>query len=142
MKDVKEYWRIKEKILGERIIDKFFCEYLDGHPNIKGSSWGILFFSESKFCFQNFTAGGGLASMLRFSNQSQEKEAEYFSYPLKELDCEVEQLNCSIWNKIFLTTEKILVISRITDEYKIFSCRFKLSQDHAKLIRNKYFPKK
>jgi len=136
VKDVKEYWQNKEEILGERIVDKFFCEYLGGYPNIRGPSWGILFFSESKLCFQNFTSGGGLASMLRFSNQSQEKEAEYFCYKLKELDCEVEQLNFSIWDKLFLNAEKIIVVSPKSGENKFFSCRFKLSPDHTKLIMN------
>ena len=134
MTDVTQYWRAKEALIGEAIIGKHFCKYLGGHPDIKAPSWGLIFYSQWKFCFQGFTSHGRLASMVRFGDQLQEKEAKIFCYSRNELTFEVENLDTPFWKKLFFSTEKILVVGLQTDGESGFSCRFELSTHDTKSV--------
>ena len=93
MIDVEQYWRNKEAALGEKIIAKFNCKYLGGYPDIAGPLSGLIFFSESIFCFQSFFSPGFLASIFRFGDPLIAEEEQFFCQPLKKLTFEFEKPN-------------------------------------------------
>ena len=134
--DVEQYWRNKEAALGEKIIAKFNCKYLGGYPDIAGPLSGLIFFSESTFCFQSFFSPGFLASIVRFSSQLKAEEEQFFCQALKNLTFEFEPPDKNLWNKLFAPPEQIFVtrLAREKNQTTAAVCRFKAMRHDVKLI--------
>ena len=134
--DVEQYWRNKEAWLGEKIIAKFSCKYVGGYPDIAGPLSGLIFFSESTFCFQSFFSPGFLASIVRFGNQLKAEEEQFFCQALKDLIFGFEPAAKNLWNRLFAPPEQRFVI-RIAKEKNPAGAaiwRFKAMRHDVKLI--------
>ena len=136
MIDVEQYWRDKEAALGKKIIAKFNCQYIGGYPNIAGPVWGLIFFSESIFCFQSYSSSGFLASLVLFGAQLKAEEEQFFCQPLENLTFEFEQPNNNLWNKLFAPPEQIFVIrlAKEKNQTGAAACRFKIMRQDVKSI--------
>jgi hypothetical protein len=134
--DVEQYWRNKEAALGEKIIAKFNCKYLGGFPDIAGPLSGLIFFSESTFCFQSFFSPGFLASIVRFGSQIKAEEEQFFCEPLEKATFEFEQPSNNLWNKLFAPPEEIFVIGLAKEKNQTGAavCRFRAMRHDVKLI--------
>jgi len=134
--DVEQYWRNKEAALGEKIIAKFNCKYLGGYPDIAGPLSGLIFFSESTFCFQSFFSPGFLASIVRFGNQLKAEEEQFFCQALKNLTFEFEPSGDNLWNKLFAPPEQIFLIRVAKEKNQTAAaiCRFKAMRHDVKSI--------
>jgi len=134
--DVEQYWRDKEAALGEKVIAKFNCKYVGGYPDIAGPLSGLIFFSETTFCFQSFFSPGFLDSIVRFGNRLTAREEQFFCQALKNLAFGFEPADKNLWNKLFAPPEQRFVI-RIADEKNpagAVTCRFKAMRHDVKLI--------
>jgi len=134
--DVEQYWRNKEAALGEKIIAKSNCKYLGGFPDIAGPLSGLIFFSESVFCFQSFFSPGFLASIFRFGDPLKAEEEQFFCQPLEKVTFEFEQPNNNLWNKLFAPPEQNFAIRLAKEKNQIGAaiCRFKAMRHDVKLI--------
>jgi len=134
--DVEQYWRTKEAALGEKIIAKFSCKYLGGYPDIAGPLSGLIFFSESAFCFQSFFSPGFLASVVRFSSQIKAEEEQFFCRPLEKAIFKFEHPKHNLWHNLFAPPEEIFVIglAKEKDQTGAAVCRFKAMRHDVKLI--------
>jgi hypothetical protein len=134
--DVEQYWRSKEAALGEKITAKFNCKYLGGYPDIAGPLSGLIFFSESTFCFQSFFSPGFLASIVRFRDPVKAEEEQFFCQPLEMVTFEFEQAGNNLWNKLFGPLEQTFAV-RLAKEKDLTGaavCRFKAMRHDVKLI--------
>ena len=136
MIDVEQYWRNKEAALGEKIIAKFNCKYLGGYPDIAGPLSGLIFFSESTFCFQSFFSPGFLASIVRFSSQLKAEEEQFFCQPLEKAAFEFAPPTHNLWKKLFAPPEEVFAIhlTKEMDPTGAALCRFKAMRHDVKLI--------
>ncbi|MGA8181448.1 MAG: hypothetical protein WB792_15400 [Desulfobacterales bacterium] len=136
MIDVEQYWRNKEAALGEKIIAKFNCKYLGGYPHIAGPLSGLIFFSESIFCFQSFFSPGFLASILSFREPLKAEEEQSFCRPLEMATFEFEQANNNLWNKLFAPPEQTFAVRLAKEKNQTGAavCRFKAMGHDVKLI--------
>lgn len=135
--DVEQYWRDKEAALGEKIYVKFNCKYLGGYADIAGPLSGLIFFSESFFCFQSFFSPGFLASILRSRESLKTEQEHFFCEPLETAAFEFEPQRSNLWNKLFEPLEEIFTV-RLAKEKNSSGeavCRFKAMRHDVKLIR-------
>jgi hypothetical protein len=134
--DVEQYWRNKEAALGEKIIAKFNGKYLGGYPNIAGPLSGLIFFSESIFCFQSFFCPGFLASLVRFNAPIKAEEEQFFCSPLENLTFEFEQSKNNLWNILFAPPEQIFLMRFAKEENQTGAavCRFKILRHDDKSV--------
>jgi hypothetical protein len=136
--DVEQYWRDKEAALGEKIGVKFNCKYLGGYPDIEGPLSGLIFFSESFFCFQSFFSPGFLASILRSRGSLKTEQEHFFCEPLETAAFGFEPKRSNLWNKLFAPMEEIFTV-RLAKEKNptgIAICRFKAMRHDVKLIKS------
>jgi hypothetical protein len=140
--DVEQYWRNKEAALGEKIIAKFNCKYLGGYPDIEGTLSGLIYFSESFFCFQSFYSPGFLASIFRSREPLKTEEEQFFCQPLETATFEFEQQSNSLWNKIFAPPEQIFAVRLANEKNQTAAavCRFKAMRHDVKLIARMLYP--
>lgn len=134
--DVEQYWRNKEAALGEKITAKFQCKYLGGYPDILGPLSGIIYFSESFFCFQSYFSPGFLASIIRPRAPLKPEEEHFFCQSLETATFEFEPQRNKLWNKLFAPQEQIFTV-RLTNEKNQTAaaiCRFKAMRHDVKLI--------
>jgi hypothetical protein len=135
--DVEQYWRDKEAALGEKIGAKFNCKYLGGYADIAGPLSGLIFFSESFFCFQSFFSPGFLASILRPRESLKPQQEYFFCEPLETAAFEFAPQRNSLWNKLFAPMDEIFTV-RLANEKNLTGaaiCRFKAMRHDVKLIR-------
>ena len=137
MIDVEQYWRDKEAALGEKIGAKFNCKYLGGYADIAGPLSGLIFFSESFFCFQSFFSPGFLASILHPRESLKTQQEHFFCEPLKKATFEFEPHRNNLWHKLFAPMEEIFTIRLAEEENSTGAavCRFKAMRHDVKLIR-------
>jgi hypothetical protein len=135
--DVEQYWRDKETAIGEKVVAKFNCKYLGGYPDIAGPLSGLIFFSESFFCYQSFFSPGFLASILR-SRESLKTEQEYFfCEPLETAAFKFKLQRNNLWNKLFAPMEEVFTVRLAKEKNPTGAavCRFKAMRHDVKLIR-------
>ena len=136
--DVEQYWREKEAALGETIGAKFNCKYLGGYADIVGPLSGLIFFSESFFCFQSFFSPGFLASILRSRESLKTQQEHFFCEPLETATFEFEPQSNNLWSKLFAPMEEIFTVRLAEKKYPagVSICRFKAMRHDVKLIKS------
>ena len=134
--DVEQYWRNKEAALGEKITAKFQCKYLGGYPDMPGPLSGLIFFSESFFCFQSFFSPGFLASIIRSRKPLKTEEEHLFCQPLETAAFEFEPQRNNLWEKLFAPLEQIFTVRLANEKNRAAGaiCRFKAMRHDVKLI--------
>ena len=142
MIDVEQYWRNKEAALGEKIIAKFSCKYLGGYPDIGGPLSGLIYFSESFFCFQSFYSPGFLASIFRPREPLKTQEEQFFCQPLETATFEFEQQRRSLLDILFAPPEQIFAVRLAKEMNQTVAavCRFKAMRHDVKLIARMLYP--
>jgi len=73
-KDVEQYWKKKEDDIGEKIRGRMLIEYIKGYQNYSVPVLGILFYTESVFCFQTFPRKSWILSLLKPGEPQQQGE--------------------------------------------------------------------
>ena len=136
MIDVEQFWRNKEAALGEKITAKFQCKYLGGYLGIPGPLSGLIFFSESFFCFQSFFSPGFLASIIRSREPLRTEGERFFCEPLETATFEFEPQRNNLWNILFAPQEQIFTVRLAEEKYQTAAatCRFKAMRHDVRLI--------
>lgn len=72
-KDPEQFWKKKEKDIGEKIEGKSMAEFISGYQDFSGPILGILFYTESAFYFQTFPRRNWLFSFIRAEQLEREE---------------------------------------------------------------------
>ncbi|MEA3421773.1 MAG: hypothetical protein U9Q97_08885, partial [Acidobacteriota bacterium] len=108
-KDAEQFWKKKEKSIGEKIKGKSMAEFISGYQDFSGPIWGILFYTESAFYFQTFPRRNCLFSFMR--ERQPEREENQLNFRILWSDVE----------KIYLPPRKHLFLALLSpQDYRIF----------------------
>jgi hypothetical protein len=132
--DPKDYWLRKEAEIGETIVAKFYCTYLDGDWPAKGPQTGVLFFSRSTLYFQSYYTDKSLTSLFQISRQDDIAESHAFQLPLENLGCTFDDAPPKLWRRIFEAPEQSFIVHLADGERDARSYRFSIDRKKLKTI--------
>ena len=132
--DSKDYWLRKEAEIGESIVAKCYCTYLEGDWPAKGPQAGVLFFSQSALYFQSFYADKSLASLFQINRQDGITESHALQLPLQNLQCTFDNSPQKLLSRLFEAPEQSFVINHKEGERDTRRYRFSIDRKKLKMI--------
>jgi len=130
----EEYWQHKEAEIGENIVAKFYCTYLDGDWPVKGPQTGILYFSQSTLYFQSYHAEKSLAPLFQFSRQDDIAESHAFHLPLENIKITYDDSPQKLLSKFFAAAEHSFVVHLSNKERDARRYRFSIDRKKLKSV--------